>query len=164
MPVIVDDGFALSESSVIVEYLEEQYRGSGAPLWPIEPRARAIARRTAIEGDAHIYPYVRKLVLELLMRKAGEPDAAAIADAKGTLKRELAQLAQNLEGPYIAGLEPSAADFALYPFLAVLNRVADRRPEQAIGEVMPGSLRPWMSRIEALPYFAKTIPPHWKAS
>jgi hypothetical protein len=25
-------------------------------------------------------------------------------------------------------------------------------------------LKPWKARIEALPYFAKTIPPHWKAS
>lgn len=164
VPTIVDEDLVLSESTAIVEYLEDKYPLSGAPLWPSEVRARAVARRIAIEGDAFIYPNVRKLVVELLMRKEGEPDTAAIADAKGALARELAALEHNIKGPFIAGDDPTAADFALYPFLAVLGRVIARRPDQQIGVVVPAGLKTWMARIEALPYFAKTIPPHWKTS
>src|SRR5262249_60015363 len=51
VPSIVDDGLALYESSVIVEYLEDRYPGSGEPLWPREPSARGLARRVAAAPD-----------------------------------------------------------------------------------------------------------------
>lgn len=164
VPAIVDDGFALYESSAIIEYLDEQYHGSGERLWPRDARARAVARRIAAEGDAYIYPNVRKLVVELIMRKDGTPDEAAIAEAKSALGRELPQLERAIVGPFIAGDEPSAADFANYPFLAVLNRVVLRRPEYKLAELVPDGVRRWMQQVEALPYFATTIPPHWKTS
>lgn len=164
VPVIVDDGFALRESSAIVEYLEDRYPNSGDPLWPHEARARALARNVAIEGDSFIYPNVRKLVQELIMRKDGRPDEAAIAEAKAALARELPLLEGSLEDRFVAGLEPSAADFALYPFLAVLKRVIVRRPEYKIDGLVPVAVQHWMERVEALPYFTKTIPPHWKTS
>lgn len=163
VPTIVDDGFVLSESSAIVEYLDEQYPDTGARLWPADAKARALARKTAIEGDTFIYPNVRKLVVELLMRKEGDPDAAVIADAKAALARELATLERAIKGPFIASGEPSAADFALYPFLAVLGRVAGRNPEHQIGTVVPDGLTKWKQAVEELPYYAKTIPPHWRS-
>jgi glutathione S-transferase len=36
VPVIVDNGRVVCESSVIIEYLEEQYPASGHSLWPKE--------------------------------------------------------------------------------------------------------------------------------
>ena len=163
VPAIVDEGFALYESSAIAEYLDEKFGGS-APLWPADLRARALARRIAAEGDAYVYPPVRKLMLELIMRREGEPDDAAVSGACSTLLRELALFEGAISGPFVAGVAPSAADFTLYPFLAVLNRVHSRRPEYAIGEVVPMGVRKWMAEVEALPYFAKTIPPHWRTS
>ena len=150
-------------SSAIVEYLEDKYPDSGEPLWPPEVRARSIARRIAAEGDDYIYPNVRKLVVELMMRKDGKPDEAVIADAKAALTREIS-LFEGYHGPYVAGPEPSAADFSLYPFHAVLDRIATRRPEHEISDVMSSGVRRWMEQVEAVPYFSKTIPPHWKTS
>ena len=43
IPTLVHDGFALSESSAICEYLDDTC--PGAPLYPTEPRARARARQ-----------------------------------------------------------------------------------------------------------------------
>jgi glutathione S-transferase len=162
VPAIVDDGFALNESSAIIEYLDDQYPSSGEPLWPRDPRTRAFARKVAIEADAFIYPSVRKLVVELLMRKEGQPDAGVIGEAKAALARELPLFESAFQGPFMAGSEPSAADFTIYPFLAVLGRVAARRPKYALSDAVPAALQPWLSRVEALPYFANTIPPHWK--
>lgn len=164
VPTIVDHGFVLSESSVIVEYLEENYTASGASLWPADAKARSLARKTAIEGDSFIYPSVRRLVVDLLLRKEGEPDASVIADAKAALAGELATLEHKIQGSYIAGSEPSAADFSIYPFLAVLGRVAARKPEHQIGAIVPDGLKTWMQGIEALRYFNTTIPPHWRNS
>lgn len=161
VPVIVDEGHVLSESSAIVEYLEDRYQVSGQPLWPSDPCARALGRRLAVEGDSFIYPSVRKLVAELLMRKTGEPDAAMIDEARRSLEVELQGFARKITGPYLMGPEPSIADFAIYPFMAVFERVRQLRPTVDIGSVPP-RLTAWMREVEALSYFAKTIPPHWR--
>src|SRR5215813_10838125 len=47
VPTIVDDGFALWESGVIMEYLEEKYPQK--PLLPKDAKARATVRRLATE-------------------------------------------------------------------------------------------------------------------
>lgn len=164
VPAIVDDGFALNESLAIVEYLEDRYPASGDPLWPRDARARALARKVALEGDSFVYANVRKLVVELIMRKQGQPDDAIVGEAKAALASELPLLEALFQGPFVAGAEPSVADFSLYPFLAVLNRVVIRRPEYKIGDLVPAGVRHWMEQVEALPYFTKTIPPHWKTS
>lgn len=43
VPTLVHNGFALSESSAIAEYIDEVF--GGTPLYPVEPRARARARQ-----------------------------------------------------------------------------------------------------------------------
>jgi glutathione S-transferase len=71
-------------------------------------------------------------------------------------------LEANLAGPYLAGAL-SLADFTAYPHVRLLMRVEERQPGNGIAESrLPPKLGAWMKRIEALPYYGKTIPPHWK--
>lgn len=164
VPVIVDDGFVLSESAAIIEYLEDRYPQSGRPLWPTDEQSRALARRIAIEGDSYIYPHVRRLVVELLMRKDGAPDLNAVEEAKVALGRELATRDVGISDTFLVGPDVSAADYTIYPFLAILKRIAVRRPELGLAElIQPNTVR-WMERVEALSYFARTTPPHWRTS
>lgn len=162
VPAIRDGGFTLYESAAIVEYLEDAYPDRGGPLWPRDARARAIARRIAAEAGAYIYPPVRKLVTELIVRREGEPDETAVADAKAALMREFALMEGALQGPFAAGPNPSAADFALYPLTAVFARVAAKCPRYALDAIIPEGIGGWKQRVETLPYFNKTIPPHWR--
>ena len=39
---------------------------------------------------------------------------------------------------------------------------AKRKPDLAIASQLGSRIRAWMDRIEALPYFMATYPPHWK--
>lgn len=64
----MDGTFIRYESATIVEYLEDKYPAAGAPLWPKDCNARALARRIAAEASGYVYPHVRTLVVELLMR------------------------------------------------------------------------------------------------
>lgn len=162
VPAIVDDGFALYESGVIVEYLEDRYAASGEPLWPREARTRATARRVTAEIEAYVSPPIRKLTALVFSPADGKPDAAAIAEAKRAVTEELPLLARSIAGDFIAGATASAADFTLYPFLALLGRADDRRPGHGLRMLVPEGLRAWMKRVEALPYFATTYPPHWR--
>lgn len=162
VPVIADEGFVLAESWPIIEYLEERY--AGRRLWPADVQARAHARRLAAEGDSNIYPEVRKLVVELVMRTDGNPDIVKINAAKAALKREFVMLDGVLSDTFVAGDEPCAGDFALYPLAAILQRVGRRRPEFELADLVPRRVAGWMGRVEGLAYFAATLPPHWRTS
>src|SRR5215470_10116323 len=89
-------------------------------------------------------------------------DAARIAEGQGILLKELARWDVLLTGDYLAG-PLSLADFTAYPYLRLVCRIGERQPKNDLGDRMPPRLRAWMQRIEALPYYAKTIPPHWKS-
>src|SRR5258706_5152889 len=52
VPTIVDDGFALWESAVIAEYLEERHPQK--PLLPGDARQRATVRRMATEAQDYL--------------------------------------------------------------------------------------------------------------
>ena len=154
----------LVNSSADIEYLDDRHPQSGQRLWPRDEQSRARARRIAIEGDTYIYSHVHRLVVELLMRMDGTPDVAAVDDAKAALTRELATRDPCNDDTFLAGPDASAADYTVYPFLAILKRVGARRPELGLAELIQTSTAQWMKRVEALPYFARTTLPHWRNS
>jgi glutathione S-transferase len=160
VPTIVDDGFALWESMAIVEYLEERYPQQ--PLLPRDAAGRATVRRLMLEADNHLYEAQSDLTNATLYRAPGAPeDRAQIAAGQDKLLAELARWEALLTGEYLAG-SLSLADFTAYPYIRIVRRIDDRQPKNGLGDRMPARLRAWMQRIEALPYYAKTIPPHWK--
>jgi glutathione S-transferase len=159
VPAIVDDGFALAESSAIVEYLEERHPEK--TLLPGDARARATARRIAAEADLYLAKTVSALFHLTLFAKA-KAEKSALDAARESALDELARLEANLAGPCLAGAL-SLADFTAFPHVRLLMRVEERQPGNGIAESrLPPKVGAWMKRIEALPYYAKTIPPHWK--
>jgi glutathione S-transferase len=162
VPVLVDEGFAMYESSAILEYLEDRYPDRGAPLWPKDVKARAVARRRAAEIVAYIDPVNDKILTQIFGE--GAPDTALLDAAKAELVNELARIEEWLAtGDWINGAALGAADFTLYPYVAFLGRVDVRKPGYQLRALVPPKLSAWMHRMEALPYFDKTYPPHWKS-
>lgn len=163
VPAIVDDDFVLYESTAIVEYLEDQFSLARKPLWPSDKALRALGRRTVSEVDNYLYPPVRLLVEQLVMRGDGTPNEAEIATARNAAADNLAIFARAALGEFLVGEVPSAADFALYPLTAILARLHKRRPDLELASVIPESMKTWRERIETLPYFENTFPPHWRS-
>ena len=162
VPTLVDNGFAMYESAAILEYLEDRYPDSGAPLWPADVQARAIARRRAAEVLSHIDPLNSK-IFDLVFGAADKgPNVEAIADWKKSMAEQLTIIDGWLNQDYLAGDKLSGADFTLYPYVAFLGRIDSRKPGNNLFALVPPKLAAWMKRIEALPYFMKTFPPHWK--
>lgn len=161
VPAILDDGFALWESAVILEYLEERYPQK--PLLPSDAKARATARRIAVEADLYLAEAVTELFELTLFRREKKPAATAeIEDAHDHIMEELERLETQMAGPYLAG-ELSLADFTVFPHVRLLKRVEDRQPGKGISDSrLPAKIKTWVRRIEALPYYEKTVPPHWK--
>lgn len=159
VPALVDDGFALREAAVIVEYLEERY--PDVPVFPSDIRDRAIVRRLSAEAYTYLYPVLRRLMEQTLFRSDGDGDPAAIAMVLNDLSHELSYFEDTLQGDYLVG-NISAADFTLYPLLALVQRIHERLPQLGAGALIWPKLAGFMHRIERLPYFLKTTPPHWK--
>jgi len=159
VPTIVDDGFALWESTVILEYLDEAYPEQ--PLLPTDLRGRATVRRIAAEAENYLGPLIAELVRATLFRK-GPEDADALADIHKRLDEELPRFDAMLSGEYFAK-DLSLADFTVYPHLRFIHRVDDRQPGHYWCNHIPTQLAAWMKRIEDLPYYGRTFPPHWKS-
>lgn len=162
VPTIVHDGFALWESVAILEYLDEI-----APvkkLFPGDAKNRARIRRLIHECKSHLDDKgLGPLFQEAYMKPAGEaPDEVRIGKAREVVIAELGYFANQMQGAFLAGDAPTAADFALYAEVAYVKRMAATKPVTRLDGVMPKAIVDWVARIEALPYFDKTFPPHWR--
>jgi glutathione S-transferase len=158
VPALIDDDFAIWETSVIVEYLEERYPEHS--VFPINLIDRSIARRLSAEAYSYLYPALRKLMELTLFRADGDGEPAEITLALDDLSRELNYFEDKLDGDYFVGTI-SVADFSIYPLLALVKRLHERRLHLDIGALIGPKLAGLMDRIEQLPYFLKTMPPHW---
>jgi len=162
VPVLEDGDFVLYESVAILEYLDEQYPPPGhGRLFPQDVRHRAIVRRL-IQETEYLAPAMRELGGELFFKPEPQWDLETIAKGREALALELARFERELRGEYLV-YELSASDFTLYPWLALALRMERKKSDLAIRSLIGTSLSDWMRRIEALPYFEKTIPSHWKA-
>src|SRR5512144_1559318 len=79
VPVLVDGEFVLYESNAIVEYLDEAYPATGAPLFPGDSRTRALVRRLVLEVDNYFSEAVDPLIDQAFFVKPEERDRDAIA-------------------------------------------------------------------------------------
>jgi len=159
VPALIDDGCAVWDSAAIVEYLEERY--PEPPLLPRDLQQRASARRIVAEANQHLYPVVRRLLEQTLFRPEGGGDRIEIALALEDLQLELNYFELVLQSDYFTD-QFSLADITLYPMLALIKRLHEKQPQHAAGALLGPKLAAFMQRIEQLPCFAKTFPPHWK--
>ena len=164
VPVIVDEGFALYESAAIVEYLEERFPDSGRHLFPGDLHQRAVVRRLIGEFDHYLSEALDKLLDCVLFTAPDKWDATAIGLAREGFAKELATIEGQVPASGFLAGDVGAADFALYPQLALSRRMERRKPDIGIVALLGPKTQAWMQRIEALPYFQATYPPHWKSA
>ena len=162
VPALVDDDFSLYESAAIVEYLEERYPRSGASLFPGDTRSRAQIRRLVNEADLYLDAAGRKLVQAVLFTNKEDWDEARIGAGRETLAAELSTFEDYLSGDYY-GVELSAADFTIYPLVALMQRMQVRKPDLDVASLIGPKMSAWIQRMESLPFFSDTYPPHWRA-
>ena len=110
VPAIVDDGFALYESTAIVEYLDEKY--PAAPkLFPGDVRQRATVRRLVQEADLYYAAAMERLVDQVLFTQQDKWDADEIAAGRKALVEELETWEQGIgQAEYVASAQPTAAE------------------------------------------------------
>jgi glutathione S-transferase len=161
VPVIDDNGFTLYESAAIVEYIEDK--------WPGEPRLfsadvaqRAIERRLIREADQYFAEPMERLVDAVLFTASEHRQPERIKAAYGGIARELQFWESRVTSNFLAG-ELSAADYTLFPLIALTQRIGMRNPGIEPAGLIGANVAAWMARMCELPVVQSTWPPHWRA-
>jgi len=95
VPVLVDDRFAIVDSTVINEYLEDAY--PEVPLMPADPRERAECRMWEDMADFFTASHVTTLIREVFMKPGGEGrDEVAVGETMAAFEGYLNALEKRL--------------------------------------------------------------------
>lgn len=148
MPVLVDAGRTLVESSIIIEHLHLAH-GGPVPLLPDDPAAALEVRFMDRFFDQHVMDVMSKPVAEAL-RADGRRDVA-VTEAAARLELAYGWLEQRLQGrTWSAGSAFSMADCAAAPSLFYADWV------HRIGPAFP-TVRSYRARLLARPSFARAV-------
>jgi len=97
VPVIVDEGLALYDSTVILEYLEDRYPSPA--LYPQDARERARCRQLEAAADEVFFPNVLELIQEVFYKAdPGARDEKRVAAAIERIGGVYERLERELEG------------------------------------------------------------------
>jgi glutathione S-transferase len=168
VPTLRDGSYVVYESVAILGYLDAKY--PAVPLFGATPEERGTILRHVAETDAYLQPALVTTAQAIFSGQVKEKEAA-VREAVATIHQELATVEKDLaKSPWLAGPSVSAADLVLFPFVQIVQRAAGK-PEAAaldhgflpLRERYP-AIATWVGRVEALPGYERTYPPHWRES
>ena len=154
VPLLDDDGFQLSQSLAIIEYLDEKY--PAIRLLPDSLQGRARVRQLTLAIACDIHPLQNLRVLKYLTGKLGLTEENKAEWIKNWLELGLAAFEADLaraptRGKFCFGDRPTMADCALVPQLFSAARFnVDMQPYP--------TLRSIYEACEALPAIAAAHP------
>jgi glutathione S-transferase len=146
VPVLVDEDTVVYDSTIINEYLDEEYPIPA--LMPEDSQARAQVRTLEDYCDNSFIPPTTVLLAQAL-KPEGERDAQRVDQAREELRRCLYFLREKLDGnQYLVGNQFTLADAAFAPRMIVLGRLGFEF-EPALAPVQQ-----WVDRIRTRPSVA----------
>jgi glutathione S-transferase len=135
-PLMRHGNFTVTDSQVIIQYIDEAFEGP--PLQPEGARPRAQMRLTMIELSSIVFDERKDMDDESRARTS-----AALATLEAKLSDDV---------PWLGGTAPNRADLDIWPFLATLQR------KNALDtEKLPRVARYW-ERVQARASYRDTNP------
>jgi len=167
VPTLKDGDFVIYESLAIMAYLDRKY--PDPPLFGKTAEETALIWRTLAECESYILPAGDKVVRPLFFGK-GLDNVEDIEQGAEILRRELKLIDDRLAGAsWLVGERISAADIGVFPLVQLLLRAASKDAARTLNlgllplnETFPNVAR-WVRRVEALPHYQRTYPPHWRS-
>lgn len=149
MPLLVDDGRTIMESSIIIEHLDLHHPGA-ARLLPGAPEAALEVRMLDRIFDHYVMTPLQKLVFDR-MRPEGARDPHGVTDAQALLDTSYAWIDRHMAGrEWAAAGAFSLADCAAAPALFYADWVRPISPEHA-------HLRAYRARLLGRPSYARIV-------
>ncbi len=147
VPALDDDGFIVYDSTIINEYLEDEY--PHPPLLPNDSEGRARARLMEDFRDIYFTPHFVEIIHEV-RKPETERDQKVIQNAKETITQCFDRIERELEGrDYLAGTF-SLADISFMPNIALLEHF------EFPVDPKYKNMRAWIERLKARPSFAES--------
>jgi|TARA_R110002072_G_scaffold101660_1_gene223874 glutathione S-transferase len=137
------NGTALSESSVLVEYIEDAYPQT--PLLPADPEQRALVRQVMKVAELYLELAGRRLLPAVL---ANAPVADGVKEeVRATLDKGAASLTRLAAfSPWVCGADMTLADIYLRYALAMPKLVGPSQLQWDVLQAVPG-LAEWDARM-----------------
>ena len=166
VPVLKDDDFVLNESLAIMAYLDKKH--PEPPLFGTSPQETGLIWRAVMETEAYLLSAGDKVIRPVFFGK-GLDETDKIQEAAQIVRQELKRIDGELSGStWLVGKQLSAADISLFPLVQTILRAAGKDAAKPLKlELLPladtfPNLSTWVTRIEALPGYERTYPPHWR--
>jgi glutathione S-transferase len=160
VPVLREDDYVVFESVAILYYLDRKH--PDRPLFGATPEEGGVIVRVIEEFQSYIEPHLAAVF-------AGIASASDAGAHERILEHLLAAAgeARVIEGrlagsEWVVGVAPSAADFVIYPWIALLLELlegpaaGELRARFLPVEVQYPALARWLARLESLPGLAGT--------
>ncbi|CAN1169291.1 Probable glutathione S-transferase [Linum perenne] len=152
VPVLLHNGRSISESLVIVEYIDETWSRNPPSLLPADPVQRAAGRFWAKFGDEKVLPSMWKA-----FTKEGKEHEEGLTETAENFKL----LEQELKGKkFFRGEEIGIADIALGWIVNLVPVYQEILGLNVLDEERYPSLCEWMHRISDVPAIKESWPPH----
>jgi glutathione S-transferase len=166
VPTLRDGDFVLYESLAIMAYLDKKH--PDLPIFGTSPEETGLIWRTISETESYLLDAGNKLIRPIFFGK-GLDKVDEIQGAAATIRQELKRIDAALANSrWLVGGQISAADIVLFPLIQILARAASKEAALPLDlgllplkETFP-KIAAWVERIEAIPGYERTFPPHWR--
>jgi glutathione S-transferase len=166
VPVVKDGDYVVFESLAVLYYLDLKY--PDPPIFGRSPEEAGVIMRVICEYQAYAEEQLNKLVRAFFFTNTTHR-RDELANAMHVVASEARSIEARLsKSDWVVGESFSAADIVIFPGLQMLLRALHKPEARDLStrflplDINYPALARWIKRVEALPGYERTFPPHWR--